>query len=339
MQRKRDRAWTRPEFGSLARQTRLDTAFYPPVAPARTATLPVDGIHTLYWEEFGARGGPPIVILHGGPGGGIRDYYRQLADPDHYRVILFEQRGCCRSTPVGELKDNTTSHLIEDMEQLRKHLDIGQWLVLGGSWGSTLALAYAQAHPESCSGVIVTGVTLARSMDTWWWWEGVRFVYPEVWQAFRDFLPPEERAAMRENYVKRVLHADPRIHEPAAVAMMCYEAQTLDVWPDANFIGSISADPQTLTMARIFAHYENHRFFLNEGQLVENAPRLRGIPGFIINGRFDMCTPPRAAYDLHRAWPDARLRIVPAAGHRWNDPLLGNAVIGATDWFRDAGWG
>ncbi len=317
---------------------RLDSAFYPPVAPVKSGRLQVDEIHALYWEESGARGGPPIVILHGGPGGGIRDYYRQLADPDHYRAILFEQRGCHRSTPVGELNNNTTSHLIEDMERLRKHLDIEKWLVLGGSWGSTLALAYAQAYPESCSGVIVTGVTLSRNIDAWWWWEGVRFVYPEVWTAFRDFLPPDERAALRENYVKRVLDPDPRIHAPAAVAMMCYEAQTLDVWPDENFIGSIAADRNTLTMARIFAHYDSNCFFLNEGQLVEDAPRLRGIPGFIINGRFDMCTPPHAAYDLHRAWPDAQLKIVPVAGHRWNDPLLGNAIIGATDWFRETRW-
>ena len=319
-------------------QARLDSTFYPPVAATHSGRLVVDEIHSLYWEEFGNKQGPPIVILHGGPGGGIRDYYRQLVDPGHYRGILFEQRGCRRSTPVGELELNTTSHLVEDMEKLRNHLQVGKWLVLGGSWGSTLALAYAEAYPRSCAGVVVTGVTLSRSIDAWWWWEGVRFVYPEVWAAFRDFLPPDERDALRENYVRRVLDNDPKVYEPAAIAMMCYEAQTLDVWPDESFVGSIAVDKHTLTMARIFAHYDRNHFFLKEGQLLEKASRLQGIPGFIINGRFDMCTPPHAAYDLHRVWGDAQLKVVPVAGHRWNDPLLGSAVVSATDWFRQIEW-
>ncbi len=317
---------------------RIDTAFYPPIEASNSGMLEVDETHTLYWEAFGNPAGPPVLILHGGPGGGIRPYYRQLIDPAHFRGILFEQRGCGRSTPSGELRANTTQDLVSDMEKLRAHLDIGRWLVIGGSWGSTLALAYAQAHRQSCAGLIVSGVFLARDIDAWWWWEGTRFVYPEVWAEFNAFLPIGERDDLRRSYIRRVLDPDPDIHKPAAISLMTYEAQTLDVWPDMAFIQDIEVSEHSVTMGRIFAHYDESCYFVEEGQLLNNASRLSSIPGTIINGRFDMCTPPHGAYDLHQVWPQAQLKIVPVAGHRWNDESLGSALVAATDGFRAISW-
>lgn len=308
---------------------RADSAFFPPLRPHASGSLPVDEIHSIYWEETGNPRGIPVVILHGGPGGGIRWYHTRVADPERFRMIVFDQRGCGRSTPFGSLERNTTQHLVEDIEALRKHRGIDKWIVLGGSWGSALGLAYAQAHPESCLALIVYGVIVERHADLWWWWEGARFIYPEVWETFRDALPPEERSDLRSNYVRRVLDPDPNVHGPAAAAWLQYESQTLDVWPDRVLIDGITVNDATIGAARVFAHYDAHNFFLEEEELFRNAHRLAGIPGSVINGRFDMCTPPRAAFELHKLWPRAEFTIVPAAGHRWTDELIAQALVRA----------
>jgi len=308
---------------------RADSAFYPPSDPHASGHLAVDDVHAIYWEETGNPNGVPLVVLHGGPGGGIRWFHGRVADPQRFRIIVFDQRGSGKSTPFGAIEQNTTQHLVSDLEALRRHLGIETWIVLGGSWGSALALAYAEAHPLSCRALIVFGVIVERRADLWWWWEGARFVYPEVWETFRDALPPEERDNLRENYVRRVLDPDPSIHGPAAAAWARYEAQTLDVWPDRAFIDGIAVSNATIGAARIFAHYDRHNFFLAEEQLFHNAHRLAGIPGSIINGRFDMCTPPRAAFELHKLWPQAEFTIVPAAGHRWTDELIAHALVRA----------
>jgi proline iminopeptidase len=308
---------------------RADSAYYPPLSPHRTGHLAVDDIHSIYWEESGNPDGVPLVVLHGGPGGSIRWYHNRIADPGRFRIVAFDQRGCGKSTPFGSLVRNTTQHLVSDMDALREHLGIEKWIVLGGSWGSALGLAYAETHPGSCLGLIISGVIVERREDLWWWWHGARFIYPEVWETFRDALPPGERDDLRGNYVRRVLDPDPAVHGLAAAAWLRYEAQTLDVWPDRAFIDGIVVNEKTIGAARIFAHYDAHNFFLEEEELLHNAHRLAGIPGSVINGRFDMCTPPRAAYDVHKLWPGSEFIIVPGAGHRWQDELLANSVARA----------
>jgi len=311
---------------------RLDSPFYPPISAPRTSGfLALDDIHTMYWEECGNPDGTPLVIPHGGPGGAVKAYYRTLADPDFFRIILYDQRGCGQSTPAGELEQNTTRHLVEDLDTLRIHLGIEQWYVMGGSWSSTLSVAYAQSYPQNVSGMVITGVMLGREADDWWWWEGARFVYPEIWETLRDFLPEAEQKDIKTAYLKRILDPDPDVHGPAAIAMLGWEIQTLDVWPDLEWVADIHQSEDIVRSGRIFAHYAFNDFFLEKDQIIKRMDRIQHIPAKIINGRFDMCTPPRAAWDLHKAWGKSALEIVPCAGHRWNDPLLAAAVIRATD--------
>lgn len=311
---------------------RLDSYLRPPLQPATSQLLPVGDGHQVYLEECGSMDGTPLLIVHGGPGGSINPYYRQLADPTRYRMILFDQRGCGRSTPFGSLHANTTQHLVSDMERIREALGVQRWVVLGGSWGSALAIAYAQAHPGRVRALIVTGVFLADQADIHWWWYGARALYPEVWQRMSDFLPESERGTLRESMLARVLHDDPTIHGPAVQAMLRYEVQTLDVLPNSSRLAGLMDSTNLIAMGRLHAHYEAHRYFLAEGELLAKAERLAAIPGFIINGRFDGITPPRAAFELGRAWPRARLQIVPIAGHGWNDPILSIAITQALDW-------
>jgi proline iminopeptidase len=312
---------------------RADSAFYPPLTPHRKGMLQVDGIHSIYWEESGSPHGIPLIVLHGGPGGGtaggIRWYHNRVADPARFRIIAFDQRGCGKSIPFGSLINNTTQHIVADIEALRKQLNVERWIVVGGSWGSALGMAYAETHPQSCLGLVIFGVIVERKDDLWWWWNGTRFVFPEVWETFRDALPPEERGDLRTNYVRRVLDPDPAVHGPAAAAWLLYEAQTLDVWPDRAFLESIMVTDANICAARIFAHFDSHDFFLEEDELLRNAGALAAIPGCIVNGRFDMCTPPRTAYDVHKAWPGSELMIVPGAGHRWTDELIARSLVQA----------
>ena len=305
---------------------RLDTPLHPPLAPRETGLLPVGEGHAIYWEEAGDGAQPALCIVHGGPGGGVRPYYRQLFDPQRWRGVLFDQRGCSRSTPHGALNANTTADLVADMERLRAARGIERWVVLGGSWGSTLALAYAQAHPDRCAGLIVTGVFLARAADRAWWWSGAGMLYPELHAALTAHIPAAERCDLRGAYLRRILDEDPAIHEPALRALLTYETQLLDVTPTPSRLEGLMADPATVAMGRIFAHYELNDHFLAENALLDGAHRLAGIPGWIINGRFDACTPPAGAFALSRAWPQARLRIMPMSGHAWNDPILGYAI-------------
>ena len=310
---------------------RLDSYLREPLQPARSQLLSVGNGHQVYLEECGSVDGTPLLIVHGGPGGSINPYYRQLPDPARYRMILFDQRGCGRSTPFGGLHANTTQDLVDDMERIREALGIQRWVVLGGSWGSALALAYAQTHPDRVRALIVTGVFLADQADIDWWWYGARALYPEVWQRLSDFLPESERGTLRESMLARVLNDDPAIHTPAVQAMLRYEVQTLDVLPNSSRLSGLMDSPNLIAMGRLHAHYEINRYFLPRGELLAKADRLAGIPGFIINGRFDGITPPRAAFELARAWPGARLEIVPSAGHGWNDPFLSIAITHALE--------
>jgi proline iminopeptidase len=311
---------------------RLDSPFHPWVEPHTTHRVgvgdPTDG-HELHVEEVGPADGAPVLVIHGGPGGAIKPSYRRLLDPVRHRGVLFEQRGCGRSTPLASLTANTTADLVADCEAIREHLGIDRWTVLGGSWGSTLALAYAEAHPERIHALVVTGVYLAREVDRWWWWEGVRFVYPEVWSSLRDHVDPGERDDVRAAFLRRILDSDVDTATDAAVVLGSAEALTLDVWPDESEPPTTpEARARWLASMRVFAHYERHDHFLAEDQLLANAGLLGGIPGRIVAGRFDACTPPRGAHELAEAW-GAPLEVVPSAGHRWNDPLLGRALVSA----------
>jgi proline iminopeptidase len=306
----------------------MDTALYPPLEPSRSGLLKVDQGHEIYWEEAGNPDGVPLVILHGGPGGGINPYYRQLFDPKVWRAILFEQRGCGRSRPHGQLSGNDTQALVRDMEALRQAAGVDRWVVLGGSWGSTLALAYAEAHPDRCLGLLVTGVFLARKEDSDWWWRGVRAIFPEVWQALYDFLPPKERGDLRGAYLKRILDDDPAVHEPALRAMLTFETQILDVWTNWPRLDGLMRSDNLTPMGRLYAHYDANAYFLRENQIIEDAARLREVRGWIVQGRYDCCTPPSGAFDLSKVWP-AKLRIMPSAGHAWNDPILSMGIAEA----------
>ena len=309
---------------------RADTAFFPPVPKPRIeGMLPVTGGHSIHWQETGREDGTPVLVLHGGPGGQIKPYYRRLLDPVRHRGVFFDQRGCGRSTPFGSLDSNTTADLVADIEALRVARGIARWIVVGGSWGSTLALAYAQAHAGRLLGLLVSGVFLADAADRHWWWEGGRAVFPEVFAARDSLLTTAERADPRAAFLARILDPDPAINGPAAMALGHAEAQTLDLYAPPPPDDPTAIDPKDIAATRIFAHFEKADYFLAPGQLLANAHRLDAIPGEIGAGRSDMCTPPRAAWELAGAWPGARLTIVPAAGHRWNDEALGRAIVSA----------
>ncbi len=314
---------------------RLDHVFYPPCEPRATGSLALDALHTMHYQECGSASGAPLLILHGGPGGGINPYYRQLADPRHYRVVLFDQRGCGQSTPRAELRENTTGHLVADMERLREHLGLDRWIVLGGSWGSTLALAYAQRHPERVAALVLTGVFLARGADMDWWWYGLRQVFPDAWQAMHDFLPEHERGDLRSAYLRRCLDPDPAVHGPARLSLMTYETEALDVWPNWPRMAWLQDTGQAIVMGGLLPHYDAHDYFLEEGELLRGAGRLGEIPGRIVQGRHDAVCPPCGAFDLHRSWPCSTLQIVAGAGHAWNDHQLGSALVGALDELRE----
>jgi proline iminopeptidase len=309
---------------------RLDDPLFAPVSdPDQQGRLTLESGHVMHWEAVGEPGALPLLVPHGGPGGYIKPYYRRLIDRSRFRAIFFEQRGCGRSTPLGSLEENTTWHLVEDIERLRQHLEIDRWHILAGSWGTTLALAYAERYPDRCRGLVLSGVFLAREAEQKWMWHHLRFVYPELWDQLQAFLNEGERGDPGLALMRRVLDPRPEIHGPAAVMLSRYEAQTLDVRPDAEMIEAIKPDTGTIASSRIFAHYDVNDYFLAPNQLLREAGKLAGIPGIIINGRFDMCTPSLGAFELNTCWPDSRLVIAPVAGHRWNDPPLAREIIAA----------
>lgn len=309
---------------------------YPEIAPYRTHRLAVDALHTLHVEECGNPDGIPVIFLHGGPGAGLSPVHRRFFDPARYRIVLFDQRGTGQSTPFGELRDNTTAHLIADIEAVRALAGIERWLVFGGSWGSTLALAYAQAHPARATGVIVRGVYLGREEENRWFNEadgGARWVFPERWARYEAHIPARERGTMIEAYWRRMDDPDAAIAMAAAQAWLGWEdgAATLLHEPDATS----DEDPaRVLAKARIEAHYFRHNAFLAHGQLLRDIDRIRHLPGVIVQGRYDIICPPRSAWDLAQAWPEARLEMV-LAGHSATEPAIADALVRATDAFAD----
>ena len=304
---------------------------YPPIEPYQAGVLEVSGGHRLVYELCGNPSGRPVVFLHGGPGAGSNPTHRRFFDPATYQIVLFDQRGAGRSTPIASVHENTTQHVVSDIETLRRHLRIDRWVVFGGSWGSTLALAYAATHPEVCRALVLRGIWLCRQIDLDWWFGPIRLIYPEYWQAFVDFIPQPERHDLLAAYLRRLLDPDPAVHMPAAIVWDRYETSCATLLPPPN--EPLRAN--MLSMPRLEAHYMHHRCFLRENELIDAVPRFRHVPGVIVHGRYDMLCPVEGALELAKAWPEAQLHIVPDAGHAATEPGIRRQLVAATDRFRD----
>src|SRR5580658_581609 len=309
--------------------TRQD--LFPPIEPYATGLLRVEAPHVLYWEQSGNPHGTPVAFLHGGPGAGATPTHRRFFDPQHYRIIIFDQRGAGRSTPLGSLADNTTAHLVVDMEALRRHLGIERWVLFGGSWGSTLALAYAEAHPERCLGLVLRGVFLCRRAEIDWFLYGIRTVFPEAWRAFSGFIPEGERGDLLAAYHRRLVDPDPAVHMPAARAWSTYEGACSTLLPSPDTVAAFGEDRMALGLARIEAHYFLHNAIPPEHDLIAHIGRLRRIPAVIVQGRYDAICPIVTADTLARAWPEAKYTIVPDAGHSAMEPGIRAQLLAAVD--------
>lgn len=314
---------------------------YPPIEPYAHGMLAVGDGHEIYWEACGNPEGKPAVFLHGGPGGGCVADHRRYFDPAKYRIVLFDQRGCGRSTPhasepAADLSANTIWHLVADIERLREHLGIDRWQVFGGSWGSTLALAYAETHPERVTELVLRGIfTLRESEIDWFYQEGASQLFPDAWEAYLAPIPEAERGELVAAYRRRLQDPDPAVHGPAGVAWTVWENSTIRLIPDQAAIEAARSDEAAaVAFARIENHYFSHGGWMEDGQLIRDAAaKLAGIPGVIVQGRYDACTPPRTAWDLHRAWPQAEFRMIPDAGHAASEPGIVDALVCATDRF------
>ena len=310
------------------------TALFPPIAPHRHGMLAVDELHTLYWEQCGNPDGLPVLFLHGGPGAGLSPAHRQFFDPAHYRIVLFDQRGAGQSTPLGEVRNNTTPLLIDDIEQLRRMLGIEQWLIFGGSWGSTLALAYGQAHPQRCLGFVLRGIFLCTPGEVDWFLNGIANFFPEIHAEFASAIPVDERADLLLAYCQRLFCDDPAISTAAAKSWSRYEGSCLYLQPQPEAIAAFESDAVSLGLGRLEAHYMRHQGFVPDDQLIRNIAQIRHLPGVIVQGRYDVICPPTSAWRLHQAWPQARLQIVDDAGHAALEPGTAQALVAATEQFR-----
>lgn len=313
-------------------------ALYPPCNPHRSGFLRVSPIHELYYEVSGNPAGMPALFLHGGPGSGTEPNQRRFFDPAFYRVILFDQRGAGRSRPHASLEENTTWHLVKDIEELRQHLGVERWLVFGGSWGSTLALAYAETHPERVVALVLRGVFLLtqREID-WFYRDGANQLFPDAWEDFVRLIPESEHKDLLLAYYRRLNDSDPAVQRAAALAWSLYEARLSKLYEDPSVIQRFTGEDFALSFARIETHYFRHCGFMrSENQLLENAGRLRHLPGVIVQGRYDVVCPMESAWRLHRAWPEAEFRLVPDAGHAATEPGTIHELISATDRLRRA---
>ena len=306
---------------------------YPPLDPYHQGYLPVSDRHTLYFEECGNPQGQAVIFLHGGPGGGLQPLYRQFFAPQRWRVVLFDQRGCGRSTPYGELAENTTWDLVADMERLREHLAIDRWVVFGGSWGSTLALASAQTHPDRCRGLILRGIFMLRPSEIrWFYQDGAHALFPDAWEGYLQPIAPEERGDLVGAYYRRLTSDDPAVQLEAARAWSLWEASTSKLIPDPNLQHHFSQDAFALAFARIECHYfMNHGFFEQPDQLLGQVDRIRHLPAVIVQGRYDVVCPAVSAWELHRAWPEAEFHLIADAGHSATEPGILSVLLAATD--------
>jgi len=313
------------------------SALHPPITPYASGMLETPGIHRIYWETSGNPEGIPALFVHGGPGSGTSPAQRRFFDPTRYRIVLFDQRGCGRSTPHGELADNTTPHLIADMESLRQELGIDAWLVFGGSWGSTLALAYAEAHPGRCLGLVLRGIFLCRKSEIDWFLDGIRAFFPEAQRQLAEFIPETERGDLLTAYHRRLLDPDPAVHQPAAYRWATFEASCSTLLPNPDLVAAFGSDQTALSLSRIEAHYFVNDIFLPDNSLLAHVDRIRAIPATIVQGRYDAVCPIVSADELARAWPEARYVIVPDAGHSAFEPGIARELVAACDRFAASG--
>ena len=309
---------------------------YPPIEPYDEGTLPVSEVHTLYYEQSGNPDGTPVVFLHGGPGGGTKGDYRQYFDPEAYRIVLFDQRGAGRSTPHASLEENTTWHLVADMELLRERLGIDRWVVFGGSWGSTLALAYAETHPDRVRALVLRGIFLCRPKEIRWFYQkGADAIFPDRFEEYISVIPEEERGDVVSAFYRRLTSDDEETRLAAARAWSVWEGSTLKLLPDPEVIADFDEPHKAIALARIECHYfMNNAFFETDDWLIENVAAIRHIPTVIVQGRYDVVCPAMSAWELHKAWPEADLRIVPDAGHAISEPGIVSELVEATDRFR-----
>lgn len=314
--------------------TDITYKLFPEIEPYQQDMLPVDSIHTLYWEQSGNPNGIPVVFLHGGPGAGSTPTHRRFFDPSYYRIIILDQRGAGRSTPLGEIHNNTTPNLISDLEKLRHHLSIEKWLVFGGSWGSTLALAYGETHPDRCLGLILRGIFLCRKKEIDWFLYGLQTFFPEAWQKFVEPLDPTERKDILATYYQRIINPDPAIHMPAARRWSIYEGSCSTLLPSQETVDYFADNTVALGLARMETHYFSHNIFLPENALLDNVQKLHDIPATIVQGRYDAVCPIISADDLHRAWPQAEYIIIDDAGHSVWEPGILTALIKTTEKFK-----
>jgi proline iminopeptidase len=318
-------------------EARAMREFYPEVEPFNEGMLKVSDLHEIHYEQVGNPRGQPVVFLHGGPGGGISTDHRRYFDHSKYRAVLFDQRGCGKSKPFAELRENTTWDLVKDIEKLRLHLGIDKWIVFGGSWGSTLALTYAIQHPKTVTGMILRGIFLCRPSEIrWFYQEGASHVFPDIWDEYRELIPPSERDDYVKAYYRRLTSDDQRLQLEAAKVWSRWEMATSYLRINHAAINSMEEPAKALPFARIEAHYFiNNAFFPSDNYILENVDRIADIPTFIVQGRYDMVCPARSAWELHRAWPKSKLKIVEDAGHSASEPGIRAALIEACDYFAD----
>ncbi|ABE50582.1 prolyl aminopeptidase [Methylobacillus flagellatus] len=315
----------------------MNHVLFPDIQPYQQEMLPVSDLHALYYEQSGNPAGQPVIFLHGGPGSGCNPGQRRYFDPGHYRIILVDQRGCGRSTPQGEIRENTTSHLVNDLDTLRKHLGIDRWLVFGGSWGSTLALNYALAYPQHVTGLILRGIFLSRPSELEWFLHDVQHFFPESWHRLLSYLPVAERHDPLTAFAARVFSDDPAVNAPAAIHWNAFESSIMTLLPvTATSEQGLNPDIE-LARARVQIHYIKHQCFLEGRNLIaEASAQLRHIPTVIVQGRYDMVCPPLTAYELHQAMPHAEFHIIPDAGHSGMEAGTRSALIAATEKFKQA---
>ncbi len=310
--------------------------FYPESHPYVSHSLAVDALHTLHIDEFGNPAGIPVLFVHGGPGAGCEAAHSRFFHPERYRIILFDQRGCGRSTPHAELSDNTTQHLVADMEAIREHLKIDRWLLFGGSWGSTLSLVYAESHPERVLGLILRGIFLCRPREIdWFYQEGASRLFPDEWEHYLAPIDEAERGDLLHAY-HRLLNGDNEMARMAAAkAWSLWEGRTSNLQMNKAVVDHFGNPFTALALARIENHYFVNNTFLEPDQILRDAGRLKGIPGVIVQGRYDVVCPAESAWALHKAWPEAQLKIIPDAGHSAFEPGITNALIQAADDFSE----
>ena len=300
---------------------------FPHIEPYEYGLLEVDNIHKIYWEKSGNKKGIPVLVLHGGPGAGGNIYLRRFFDPKYYNIIIFDQRGSGRSMPSACIDNNTTQDLILDIEKLRIFFKINKWIVFGGSWGSSLSLAYSQEYPDNVLSIVLRGIFLCRKKEVAWFLHGIKNIFPEYWNRFNSFLPQEERKELLLSYYKRLINTDPKINGEAAVSWARYEANCSTLLPNASVSEEFINIQMALSLARIEAHYFMNNLFLEEGQLLRNINNIINIKGYIVQGRYDVICPPESAYDLANVWPNSTLKIIEQAGHSSLEVSIQKALL------------